>query len=291
MASIDLDALRLFVTVATRRSFSGAASEHGLHRSAVSRRIAALEQALGAELLIRTTRRVEPTTAGRRLLEEVAPLLTAVERAVGRLPEAADAPAGTLRLSAPRDVGSWLLPPVLGALAAAHPAIRPAVELSNRQVDIEGEGFDAALRITRDRLAGSGLRARRIGTIRVRVYASPGYVARRGAPSRCEELEGHTVVGLRGVVPKALGEAAALVSAGDMLLAAELAKEGVGVAFLPRFVAADAVRAGQLVRLMGDDELVAAGLHLVFPNLSRLPAKSVAFREAVLRFMAEHPLD
>ncbi len=233
---------------------------------------------------------MEPTPAGRRHLAEVAPLHAGVERAVAELPEARDEPAGLLRISAPRDVGTWLLPPVLGELAEAHPALRPAVELSNRQVDLEREGFDVALRIARDGLAGGGLRARRIGSVRIRVYASPRYVHGRGAPRSCEELASHTVVGLRGVVPRAFDQAASLISAGDMLLAAELAMAGVGVAFLPRFVADQGVAEGRLVRVMVDDELLAAGLYLVLPNVKRLPRKSAAFRDAVLRFVEANPL-
>lgn len=288
---MDLDALRLFAAVAERRSFSRAASELGLHRSAVSRRVAALEQSLGVELLIRTTRRVEPTTAGRRLLADVAPLLEQLEAAVLALPESGGAPAGPLRISAPPDVGMWLLPAALGELAEAHPAVRPSVHLSNRVVDLEREGFDVALRIVLGRRSDSRLRARRIGTIRSGLYAAPTYLARRGAPETLDQVAEHTLVGLSGMVPDGL-DAETVVSAGDMLLAAELAKRGVGVAFLPTFLADEAVAAGALVRLLGGDEPRAeAGLYLVFPGGDRLPAKSEAFRDAVLRFTAAHPLE
>ncbi|MEM7135127.1 MAG: LysR family transcriptional regulator [Myxococcota bacterium] len=288
---MDLDAVRLFVSVATHSSFSRAASEHGLHRSAVSRRIAALEQSLGVDLLIRTTRSVRPTTAGRRLLDEITPLLKRVERVVEQMPEAADVPAGPLRISAPRDVGMWLLPTVLGELAEAHPAIRPSVELSNRLVDVEGEGFDVALRVSRTRLSGSGLRGRRIGTLRVCVYAAPCYVARHGSPRSFEELANHPMVGLPDVVPDGVDALTEMVSAGDMLLAAELAAQGVGVAFLPSFVAADRVSSERLLHLMPDEEVAVAGLYLVFPDVARLPSKTATFRDRVLQFMADHPLD
>ncbi|MEM9729862.1 MAG: LysR family transcriptional regulator [Myxococcota bacterium] len=288
---MDLDAVRLFISVAAHSSFSRAASDHGLHRSAVSRRVAALEQALGVDLLIRTTRSVEPTTAGRRLLEEVGPLLERVERAVAQLPEAADVPAGPLHVSAPRDVGTWILPTVLGELADAHPAITPSVELSNRLVDVEGEGFDVALRVSRTRLSGSGLRVRRIGTLRVRVYAAPCYVARHDAPQSLRDLANHPLVGLPEVVPEGVHALQAMVSAGDMLLAAELATHGAGVAFLPSFVAEGDVASGRLVRLLPDEEVAVAGLYLVFPDVSRLPLKTIAFRDRVLRFMEDHPLN
>lgn len=278
------------MSVASHRSFSRAANDHGLHRSAASRRIVALERALGVDLLIRTTRRVEPTTAGRQLLEEVAPLLRRVERAVNELPEAADVPAGRLRIAAPQDVGMWLLPHVLGKLAETYPLIQPSVSLSNRQVDLEAEAFDVALRIARGRLQGAGLRARRIGTIRVRAYAAPCYVARHGTPNAFEEVHGHKVVGLSGVIPQEVEAAAAWVAAGDMILAAELAKSGVGIAFLPTFVAEAGLEAGALVPILNGEELLVAGLYLALPNVRRLPGKSVAFRDAVLGYLAEHPL-
>lgn len=286
---MNLDSLQLFVAVATHRSFSRAAQDFGMHRSAVSRRVAALERELGVDLLLRTTRSVEPTTAGQALLAEVGPLLGRVQRALVQLPEAADEPAGTLRIAAPRDIGMCLLPEVLGELARTHPRITPAVELSNRLVDLRGERFDVALRISQTQLEREDVRARRLGPIRVSLLAAPEYVERRGAPKTREEVATHTMVGLGEVLPDL--EPQAFVSAGDMLLAAELAIRGVGLALLPDFVVRDEVSQGRLVRLLPDQVWVPkAELYLTFPNTSRLPAKSAAFRDEVLRFFERHPL-
>ena len=142
---MDLNHLAVYVAVAEHNSFTRAADILGLPRSAVSRRVAALEEALGVELLIRTTRHVETTSAGRRLLRDVAPLLGQLEAAVHDLPERSAEPAGELRITAPPDLGLWLLPPVLGALTVMHPAVHPVVALSNRVVDLEREGFDVAV--------------------------------------------------------------------------------------------------------------------------------------------------
>ncbi|MEM6957571.1 MAG: substrate binding domain-containing protein, partial [Myxococcota bacterium] len=162
------------------------------------------------------------------------------------------------------------------------------VELSNRIVDLEAEGFDAVLRVSRTQLSGSGLRARRLGTIHVGVYAAPCYVARHGAPQSFDDLRNHALVGLPEVVAE--DARAEFVAAGDMMLATELATAGVGIALLPTFIAASHVDSEALVRLLDEHPVVTAGLYLVFPNTARQPPKLAAFRDEVLRFIEAHPL-
>lgn len=287
---MDLNHLAVFVAVAEHNSFTQAAEQLGLQRSAVSRRVAALEEELGVELLIRTTRHVEPTSAGRRLLRDVAPLLGQLEAAVHDLPERSEAPAGELRITAPPDLGLWLLPPVLGALTAMYPAVHPIVALSNRVVDLEREGFDVALRIAMNGLPDSGLKARKLGQIGTRLYAAPAYLAQHGAPADLEAVAGHRVVGLSGSdIPEPFRRAS-VVGADDMLLGSELVKHGVGIGLLPMFLVQDAVDAGELEVLLPDRCFGVGALYAVFPGARELPPKSAAFRDAVVAFLEANPL-
>ena len=287
---MDLNHLAVYVAVAEHNSFTRAADILGLPRSAVSRRVAALEEALGVELLIRTTRHVETTSAGRRLLRDVAPLLGQLEAAVHDLPERSAEPAGELRITAPPDLGLWLLPPVLGALTVMHPAVHPVVALSNRVVDLEREGFDVALRIAMAGLPDSGLKARKLGQIGTRLYASPSYIAQHGAPANLEDVAGHRVVSRSGAdIPEPFRRAS-VVSADDMLLGLGLVKHGVGIGLLPMFLAQEGVDAGELEVLLPDRCFGVGVLHAVFPGARELPPKSAAFRDAVVAFLDANPL-
>jgi DNA-binding transcriptional LysR family regulator len=286
---MDLNHLDVFVAVAEHKSFTAAAKALDLQRSAVSRRISALEVALGVELFLRSTRRVELSPDGRRLLRDVAPLLGQLHQAVHALPEQRAEPAGELRITAPADVGQWLLPPVLGALTTEFPAVRPIVHLSNRIVDLEREGFDVALRISMGSLPDSGLRVRRLGRIVTQLYGAPAYLEKRGCPTTRDEVDDHALVGLSGTSAGRFRRSS-VVAADDMVLAAELVKHGVGLALLPSFLVQDAVDEGKLVVLMPGTCFGVGTLHAVFPGVRELSSRSLAFRDHVVRFLEAHPL-
>lgn len=286
---MDLNLLTVFVAVAEHHSFTQAAEALGMQRSAVSRRVAKLEEELGVQLLIRSTRHVAVSTAGQRLLADVAPLLGRLEAAVHELPEASSEPAGELRITAPADLGLWLLPPVLGALTRRHPALHPIVHLGNRVVDLEREGFDVALRVAMSGLPDSNLKARRLGLIHVGLYASPDWVDLHGPIHSLDDLEGHGLVGVSLAVPGPFRNQRT-VAANDMLFAAALARHGVGPALLPTFLAADSVSDGSLVPLLEQIDFGAGELYALFPGARELPPKSTAFRDAVLDWLDEHPL-
>ncbi len=285
---MNLNLLEVFVAVATHRSFTKAARQLGIQRSAASRRVAALEDELGVQLLIRSTRQVEVTTAGRRLLDDVEPLLSRLHAAVHQLPETSPEPAGELTITSPPDLGYWLLPPVLGALTRQYPALRPVVHLSNRVVDLEREGFDVAIRVSLHGLPDSGLRARKLGVIVANLYAAPCYLQARGHPASLDDLDQHTVVG--APTSSVLGHDPRRVLVDDMVFACELARHGAGIAWLPQFLAAPAVADGSLVRVLPDRSFTPAGVYAVFPSSRELPPKITAFRDALVQRLAEHPL-
>lgn len=286
---MDLNHLAVFVRVAEHGSFTQAARELGVHRSAVSRQVAALEEDLGVRLLLRSTRRVQVTTAGRRLLRDVAPLLHDLDAAVHGLPERSEVPAGELRITAPADVGVWLLAPVLGELAARYPALHPVVHHSNRVVDLEREGYDVALRVSFGPLQDSALRVRRLGPIALRLYASPPYLEAHGTPATREDLADHVLVGFGSASTLGLPGSRRIV-VDDMVLAVALVKQGAALALLPSFFVAEEVAAGALVPVLPAVSEQGGVLHAVFPSARELPPKVTAFRDAVLAFLQAHPL-
>jgi DNA-binding transcriptional LysR family regulator len=181
MSTIDLNRVRFFVRVAEAGSFTGAARLSGLPTSSVSRAVAALERELAVRLIQRTTRRLQLTEAGRVYYESVSRALSGMDEAAAAVSELQDAPRGRVRITAPADLGHWLLAPSLVRFATKYPDVQLEVSLTQRIVDLVHEGFDLALR---------GREA-------------------RGQPARCESARPRPRGHLRGAaVPQATGPAA-----------------------------------------------------------------------------------
>jgi len=290
----DLDLLAVFEAVARTRSFSLAARELGLPKSTVSRGVARLEDDLGVQLLFRTTRQVSPTTAGTALYDRTTPLLRSLRDAMGQLPEQEEAPAGTLRVTAPVDLGVLFLADAVTRFTARYPAVSVELSLTGRLVDLVAERFDLALRVA-TRLADSTLVVRRAMPVLLRVYASPLYVARRGAPRDEEDLASHDWVGFRGGPQKlkvregAPAPAAARVVCDDMLFMRDAVRAGAGLGFLPAALAEPEVLAGRLVRVAPRVERQAGWLHIVTPATKHTPSRVTAFRDLVLELLRAPP--
>lgn len=289
----ELDLLNLFVAVAETQSFSLAAKRLGLPRSTVSRGIVRLEASLGTHLLHRTTHTVGLTTAGTALFERVAPLVVSLRQAVDSLPEQAESPSGTLRITAANDLGIGWLADVVPRFRARHPEVKVDVWLTNAFVDVVAEGVDVALRISRGPLRDSSLVARKLTDLEAQLFAAPAYLARRGHPRSIEELSSHDRVVPRGwkdvkaLAPLSEG---AHVRADDFFFAREVLRHGGGVGLLPSFVAQSALEDGSLVRVLPKFALPTGTLSLVHPRMAHVPAKVAVFKAFLLEQLAAKPL-
>lgn len=272
---LEVADLALLANVVERRSFSGAAQAVGTTTSGASKRMARLEGRLGARLFERTTRRVVPTEAGAAFYARAKRILSDLEAAENELASLGGAPRGTLRVSAPLIFGERHLAPLLPGFLARYPAVRIELSLSDAFVDLLAERFDVALRI--GPLADSTLKRVRIGSAASVVVAAPSYLARRGRPASPSDLVRHDLVrfsqipasrewrfrGKRGVLTiPAIGTLE--VNHGGAMREAVIA--GIGIAKLPDFQVSDALRAGELVRLLDEFALPPAGVHLVYPT-------------------------
>ena len=289
----NLDLLPVFVTVADVGSFTRAAKRLGVTTGTVSRAIARLEAAVGAELLHRTTHRVALSTAGTALYERAAPHVAALVQALGALPERAEQPSGLLRIAAPLDFGVMVLPRALGAFALRYPAVRVDLRVSNTAVDLGAEGGDLAVRASPTRLADSTLSVRRLGAGEIRLYASPSYVARRGEPRSWAEAGHEWVVFTQGEkVLAAPKEFRPRFRVDDFFAVRGLLEAGVGVGPLPSYVAEPSVRAGELVAVgPGLRWRGSGGYFLVYTGRSAPPRKVAAFRDFFVEWVRANPLD
>jgi DNA-binding transcriptional LysR family regulator len=289
---MDLNLLELFVTVARTASFSEAGRKLGLPRSSVSRNVGELEGALGVQLFNRTTRKVALSTAGASLYERIAPQLVELHKSLDSLPEQDEQPSGELRLTAPTDLGVTVLPEILAGFSQRYPAICVDVRLAQRVVDLVGEGFDLALRVSAGRLADSSLVARRLAEVEFELFGSPTYVARRGSVRSLEDSATHDWISFRGPPPPPFPKPAlrARASSDDLLWVHQAVRAGLGIALLPNFLARADVAAGRLLRLLPRHPVRRGILHLVHPAGAKVPRKVSAFRDYLLEYLAAHPL-
>jgi DNA-binding transcriptional LysR family regulator len=289
---MDLNLVSVFQAVAEASSFSAAAKKLGVRRSSISRSIASLERELGVQVFNRTTRSVALTTAGTALLSKVRPQLIALEEALGSLPEREEQPSGELRLTAPGDIGAMVLPDIIAGFSLRFPAVQVDVRLTNRTVDLIGEGFDVALRAAA-KLGDSSLVARRLSAVEFQVFASPTYLARAGTPRTAEDAVGHDWVTFRGFKlpgPLAVVAKRSRVVGDDMLFVHRAVRAGAGLGLIPTYLAKPDVAAGALVQVLPKIEQRSGGLFLVHPPAQHVPRKVTAFRDYVLQYLAQHPL-
>jgi DNA-binding transcriptional LysR family regulator len=189
----QLESLRAFVSAVEAGSLSAAAKQLAMPLPTLSRKVAELENHLGAELLVRTSRKLIVTEAGqvyvqtaRRILEELA---AADLAARGEL----QLPRGELSVAAPIVFGRLHVLPVVAELLREYPDIRVRLVLSDRVANLVDDHLDAAVRI--GELADSSLIAQRIGSVRRVTCASPAYLAKRGRPRKPEDLANHDCIG------------------------------------------------------------------------------------------------
>lgn len=291
MDGLDLNDVGVFVRVVDLGAFAKVARELGVPTSTVSRAVARLEERLGAALVRRASRNVQPTPAGRAFYDDVAPAVATL-RSAARTVEGEDrAPRGKLRITAPNDAGAVLLPECVVAFTQRYPRVQVELVLTARRVNLIEEGFDLALRA--GPLADSSLVARRLGQMEAALYASPSYLATRGTPTTLDDLDAHecvlfrpkdgsaewTLSGPEGEVTKRVHGRA---GADDFLFVREAAALGGGIALLPALMAASEVASGRLRRVLSSYCMVGAPFHLVHPPAKRVPLRVTAFRELLI---------
>jgi DNA-binding transcriptional LysR family regulator len=293
--ALDLNLVRAFIAVHELGSFSAAASRLGVPRSTVSRSVAALEEALGVTLFHRTTRRVAATAAGTALHDRVVRPLGALEASLADLPEREEEPAGVLRVTATADVATVLLSEAVTRFTARYPNTEVEMRLSNTMLDLVGEQFDLALRISASPLSNAALISRKLGTIAFQLYAAPGYLARAGTPRSLDELSEHELIAFRGFPPLRMGSNAdeirgrARVTCDDMFFALAVTRQGVGIARLPAFVADADVAAGTLLRVIPRWSARAGTIYMVQPGRKHVPRRLTAFRDLLLEIVRKRP--
>lgn len=277
---------RAFVQVVESGSFVGAAAKLNLSTTAVSRLVADLEKHLQTRLLHRTTRRLHLTERGRAYFERCAQILAELEEAEREAAQEATEPSGTIRLTTSVNFGTHQVTPAIAAFLARHARVRFDVSLSDRVVDMIEEGFDLAIRIGGS--SGQNLVVRKLGETRLVPCASPGYVARHGAPAAPEDLARHNCLTYEYAMRDtwtfrdAAGRDRTVRVAGSLNsnhgdLNAAAAVQGLGIALEPDFIVGRELSSGALVPVLASFEAPVLPVYAVYPSRRFLPVKVRAF--------------
>jgi DNA-binding transcriptional LysR family regulator len=273
-SATDIVDVLAFVRVAETGSFARAAERMGLSKPVLSRRVARLEEQLGARLLTRTARGAQPTEIGESYYARAANVLAELEAAQEVVAEAVTQVAGPIRLSAPISFGTRYLGPALAEFAQRHPRVELDVSLDDKTVDLVGGGFDLAVRI--GDLKDSALIARKLAPIRSVVVASPAYIEAQGRPARPADLADHELLAYANVPGGELwrfrvgdrwesvrGRSRFRSDNGDLLRSAAVA--GLGVVAMPSFIASESIQSGELEVILRDFALKEVALWAVMP--------------------------
>jgi DNA-binding transcriptional LysR family regulator len=273
---------RMFAAVMELGSFTAAADKLGTTSGQASKLVSRLETALGVRLLNRTTRAVSSTEAGQAYFDRLRPLLDEFDNLDAAVRDVTQALRGRLRLTAPLTFGGLELTPILNDFARQWPEIELDVSFTDRLVNLVDEGFDMAVRVGRP--SDSSMITRKLCDARLITVAAPAWLDRHGAPQSLQALsalpciidtnfrepgrwpfqqDGHPVaIPVRGRLR--------FSNAGACLSAAEA---GLGLACVPSFVAACALRAGRVTQVLQRFEAEPFGVHVLYPHSRHLAAK------------------
>lgn len=301
------DTLQAFARVVEAGSFTKAAQTLHLSKTTVTQLVQQLEARLRIKLLHRTTRQVTVTPEGAAYYERVVRVLADLAEADAELASVSAAPSGRLRVDVPSPFARLILMPALPAFHARYPEIQIDMGVSDRVVDVIGDNVDCVLR--GGEVTVPSLIARRVGDLQLGIYAAPGYLQRLGTPTHPAELEGdtpHCIVGFlrsssgrvmtmpmqrsRGTVAETVevrGRYVVAVDDGNAYLAAGLA--GLGLLWLPRYMAEPHVARGELLPLFDAWEIDPMPMYLAYPPTRHVSAKLRVFMDWIDELMACNP--
>jgi DNA-binding transcriptional LysR family regulator len=284
-----LNYMRLFVEVAKRKSFRGAAEALGMPNSTLSRNIAELEKTIGLRLLHRSTRKVELTDAGEVYFKRCQNIVEEALYAHEALRDFTERPIGTLRVSMTSDFAVGYLAPILRDFASAYPLIKFDFDVTARRVDLQADPIDLAIRMGAAPTSPSTLVARQVALLPRYLFASPVYLKQAPRLSHANDLANHVLcVGQaasrqtdvwrrlqRGDEVVAVMGGSRFVSNSAALTLA-MAANGLGIAGLDPQLARDHVAAGRLHRVLPDWDLEPTQVHVI-TDTRHLPARSKLF--------------
>lgn len=295
----DLKAIRTFLAVADRQSFTAAARDLGLAPASATRIVAQLEKDLGAQLFVRTTRRVGLTSAGAMVAARYRPLVEGFDSVTDELLRTTRSDTGMLRITAPISLGLQLLPRMTAGLRMAYPNISVKIEFTDALLDVISDNCDLAIRVSGPPSDKSTI-WRKLCEVPRRAIAAPALFDRVTKPAHPGDLNprdlmSYSAHGVREVWEFSRAGSTRTVRAGahvisnngDFLYA--MAQAGEGICVLPDFITSHGLRSGDVVEVLPDWTLPSLWLTLFYPPYEKLPPLVETFAEYFESFISDHP--
>jgi len=293
----DLNEIAIFARVVKEESFTRAARALGLPKSTVSERVSRLEERLGVRLLERTTRHVRPTAAGAAYYERAARVVAEIEEANAAVTDIHRSPKGLLRIGSPLLFGHAFLGDFVAEFLVAHPEVEVELIVADRRFDVVEEGLDLAVHVIGP--IEASLIARKIGSAERMCVASPAYLAQREPPRAPKDLLKHSCLVSSNdrratwvFSKEGRSESIAIqgrYSVNSVQLTLTAALRGAGIAVLPAFFCAEALRAGHLAAVLEDWSPGHQEVHVVYPGSRHLSARVRLFVDALIDRFTQLP--
>jgi DNA-binding transcriptional LysR family regulator len=256
---MDLEVIRQFVKVVQNGSFTKAADSLRVPKSTLSKAVSGLEKETGTKLLLRTTRSLTLTAAGRAFYETCLSAVQTLEEAQKSLYGNDTIISGKIKLTAPEDLGSTVIAPAIGILTRKYPSLRFELIYTDEILDLVKDGYDLAIRI--GKLSESALKVKRLGDLVLIPVASPDYLKSANKIRHPKDLEQHSCLAITSNTAnknwsfKSGKETATIkvhprIESNLMSSLLQSAIAGAGVAFVPGFLAKKDLKTGDLVRIL-----------------------------------------
>jgi len=280
---MDLDLTRLFVKVVQQGSFSRAADQLKMPKSSVSKAIARLEAETGTKLLIRSTRSLALTPSGRTFYESCLGPIQVLEDAQRSLQGRDSVVAGFLKITAPEDLGGYVIAPAIGQLTKKHPGLTFELNYTDEIVDLVRDGYDLAFRL--GKLNPSSFKVRKLGNVNLVMIATPGYLKAVGTPKSPDDLSKHDCLSyssrafashwtLKSIEGRSREvEIKSRIQANQMTSLLKVAQTGAGIALVPASLCASEIAAGRLVRVLPDWQGASVPASMISPLASSASAR------------------
>lgn len=281
----------VFCAIAKNQSFAKAARELGLSTPVVTRRLARLEQTLGARLLNRTTREVSLTEAGGVFYEEVYDILQALEASKDCVKSLSGDVVGTLKIALPIIFSQIHVAPALNSFLTKYPKLQIQIVSGTDQLHLLNQGFDLVIHC--GELPSSSFHYKKLSTMKKIICASPDYLKKNGIPKSIDDLQSHNCLNIysdtckiwqvfeNGKIREILTSGNVHVNSGiDIKL---LALGGVGIAYLPRYLIDEELKTNKLISVFDQKKAVDHNIYAVYPTTKYLSKKTKLF----LNFVSE----
>lgn len=282
---MDLNEIMVFIKVVQTGSFSQAAKQLGMPNSTVSSKVSHLEKRLGTTLITRTTRRLNVTPAGQAYFKKCLQGFEEIKSGEDEIAATQGEPHGLLRITAPVELGSTVLPAIIQNFVTKYPKVSVEILLTDRRVELLAESVDLAIRA--GDLKDSTLIGKKLGQGNFLLFASPKYIKSKGDLSHPRELKDHqclhfTPLGTESW--KLVGPKGSLnvtvpghIFINDLMMIKNLTMASMGIALMPSFYCQNELASGKLVRILPNWQTPHSPIHFVYPAQKFVSSKLSAF--------------